>query len=963
MPESIIFGSMLFQAPMALGLLIALPIIYFLLRVSPPAPRRVFFAPLRLLFDIEQKEETPDKTPWWVLLIRLLALIAIILAFADTYWSKSPPDRKLGQNPSLLLIDDGWASAANWPLVKKHATQIVRKEYDAGRHVILQPLSAAGEVDTLKEKPSLRDVIAQIDGLSPQPIDLDRNTFLKTLKMARDEGLKLSQINWISDGLKHHRNIAHETASDNDSATGSDELHNFVSQLKDSAALNVAILPRARNIIFKSARADAEGIKMDLHRPVLHSDNARTASYRLVARDNRQRFLGASEAVFKAGEDKASTILDMPNALISRVFMIEVSGVTGPASKRLWDENAAYKHVGIVDMSDHPQPLLSESYYIEKAIREAGNVSKGSFEELTAKNVDVIILGDIGDIAQSDANALEAWVRNGGLLIRFSGPRLAAATQFIPKKANPLDYFLPVSLLPASRSFSGSLAWEHPQKMAALTPPSPFYGSVSEADITITRQILAEAGPNMEDKVWAELEDKTPLVTSASLGEGRIIFFHVTSIPDWSDLPLSISFVEMLKASLLMAGSQEIGQSFDGLLYPHSMFDGFGRLTKPDALALPLNSADIAGTPFSQTAPPGLYQSNRGLIARNISDMALPKPITNWPDGIRLVKAGASQHIHLSPHLILLALGLFSIDILIMLILAGKLRLSNPGNRKLTSFITGSTIVVFILTALYETPLSAQTQPEAAQPHPAALQLRFGYIETGDRRRDRVIKAGLTGLSHRLETRTSVEPAMPMPVNFQTDDLTLFPLIYLSVETGMAPLEPQKISKLNDYMRRGGALVIDTNADRSLGGQSLDLNSLLAGLDKPALTLLPDSHVLNRSYYLLDNIMGRYGPTNLWVELPNQDMATDEFSVLKGDGVSPLFIGGGDWVSAWAINDIGRPMLPMEGETASRELAIRFGINLAMYILTGNYKSDQVHEVSIRERLFELNAPSPGDDF
>ena len=36
---------------------------------------------------------------------------------------------------------------------------------------------------------------------------------------------------------------------------------------------------------------------------------------------------------------------------------------------------------------------------------------------------------------------------------------------------------------------------------------------------------------------------------------------------------------------------------------------------------------------------------------------------------------------------------------------------------------------------------------------------------------------------------------------------------------------------------------------------------------------------------------------------------------------------------------------------AQREMACRFGVNLVMYALTGNYKADQVHVPAILERL------------
>ena len=70
------------------------------------------------------------------------------------------------------------------------------------------------------------------------------------------------------------------------------------------------------------------------------------------------------------------------------------------------------------------------------------------------------------------------------------------------------------------------------------------------------------------------------------------------------------------------------------------------------------------------------------------------------------------------------------------------------------------------------------------------------------------------------------------------------------------------------------------------------------------------------------------------------------------DRVSSLVIGGNDWAAAWATDEMHKPLvLPTPGGARQRELAYRFGINLVMYALTGNYKSDQVHIPAILERL------------
>jgi len=59
-----------FAAPAALIGLLALPLIYWLLRVTPPRPREIYFPPTQILRDLKPDAPTPSKTPWWLLALR-----------------------------------------------------------------------------------------------------------------------------------------------------------------------------------------------------------------------------------------------------------------------------------------------------------------------------------------------------------------------------------------------------------------------------------------------------------------------------------------------------------------------------------------------------------------------------------------------------------------------------------------------------------------------------------------------------------------------------------------------------------------------------------------------------------------------------------------------------------------------------------------------------------------------------
>jgi len=166
---------------------------------------------------------------------------------------------------------------------------------------------------------------------------------------------------------------------------------------------------------------------------------------------------------------------------------------------------------------------------------------------------------------------------------------------------------------------------------------------------------------------------------------------------------------------------------------------------------------------------------------------------------------------------------------------------------------------------------------------------------------------------------------------------------------------------LNRYLRTGGMILFDTR-DGDLAGpggatpEAQALQRLAAGLDVPPLEPIPPDHVLTRTFYLLQDFPGRYTAPTLWVEAAPPDAEQADGMPFRNlnDGVTPVVIGGNDWASAWAVDEAGVPLAPVGRGFAGerqREMAYRFGINVIMHVLTGNYKSDQVHVPALLERL------------
>ncbi|MES1203594.1 MAG: DUF4159 domain-containing protein, partial [Pseudomonadota bacterium] len=216
------------------------------------------------------------------------------------------------------------------------------------------------------------------------------------------------------------------------------------------------------------------------------------------------------------------------------------------------------------------------------------------------------------------------------------------------------------------------------------------------------------------------------------------------------------------------------------------------------------------------------------------------------------------------------------------------------------------------------------------------LTIRLAYVRTGDARVDATSQRGLQALSDMLMERTSVEPGPPAGVDLERDDLSTYPFLYFPAPSSPRRLSDAALANLDRYLAVGGLLLVDTrDAGRSQEARPAAL--MLAGLDAPPLEVVTTDHVVARSFYLLRSFPGRTQVTHVWAEAAS--------AAASRDGVAALFVGDGDWAAAWS-GDVA-----LDGGERQRELSLRFGVNLVMVALTGNYKADQVHLPALLERL------------
>jgi Domain of unknown function (DUF4159)/Aerotolerance regulator N-terminal len=899
-------GSLAFVSPWLLVALAGLPIIWWLLRVTPPAPRRVAFPAVRLLLGLVPREETPARTPLWLILLRMALAALVIVAVAHPLLN--PQARLAAMGPILLVVDDGWAAARDWPVRQSALTDLLAEAEREDRQVVLVTTApSAGD----EPPPALRpvraaDARAAVQALLPKPWPVNRR-----IALARLEALSLPDAKsaiWISDGIAD--------------GGGNDELAAYLA--KRGTLRYLGAQSGEAPLLLAAGDAKAQDLSVTLR--TLPAATPRLFEVRASGEDGR--LLAREPVTIDLGAKAAEVKLAMPTELRNRMTRIEVEGDQSAGSVLLIDERWRRRPVGIVAASNtHGQPLLGENYYLERALAPFTEIRRGTASDLIKRELAVLVFADTGPDSPGEEAAVTKWTEAGGLLLRFAGPHLAAEG----------DQLLPVRLRHGGgRTIGGALSWEQPAKLAPFEPDSPFAGLTIPPDVTVSRQVLAEPDLELAGKTWARLVDGTPLVTAERRGKGWVVLVHTTANADWSNLALSGLFVEMLRR--IEAMSQGVTEAGEEALPPIETLDGFGRLQRAPPTARPISGKELASAMVSPQHPPGFYGTADARRALNLSaGIAELQPIQGLPPETLRENFATGREIDLRPPLLTAALLLALIDLVIAYALRGLVR-----------WRRARVAAVFVLAAL---GISASARADDAFVVQATSELRLAYVRTGDQEVDAVSRAGLLGLTATLNRRTAVETADPLAVDIEKDDLIFFPLLYWPVVSTQAPPSPKAVERINRYLDTGGTILFDSRDgnDQSPGpfggaqSSAQRLGRLVAGVKMPPLVPIPPDHVLTKSFYLMHEFPGRWNAGTLWVE-PVEDRIND--------GVSSVIVGANDWAGAWAIDAQGRPAFAVvPGGEPQREMAMRFGVNLVMYTLTGNYKSDQVHVPAILERL------------
>src|SRR5262249_18242297 len=178
--------------------------------------------------------------------------------------------------------------------------------------------------------------------------------------------------------------------------------------------------------------------------------------------------LGEAPYAFKSSDRETDAVLDLPVEIRNDIARLEIGNERSAGAVQLLDKRWRRRTVGVITgtTADTAQLLLASTFYLSRALSPFADIrlgERGSPGEAVMQFVEhrlpMIVLADVGNVAGDARDRLTRWIDEGGVLVRFAGPRLAGSE----------DDLVPVKLRRGGRILGGSLSWDRPQNLAAFS--------------------------------------------------------------------------------------------------------------------------------------------------------------------------------------------------------------------------------------------------------------------------------------------------------------------------------------------------------------------------------------------------------------------------------------------------------------------------------------------------------------
>ena len=893
------FREISFDYPYLLFFALFLPFIWNFLKTSPPLPNLKKFPAIVFLAKKKSLDQTPKKISYPIVILRFMILIFLIVGFSQPQINRANNN----QIQNLIILDNSWLSGTSWIDRKQKIVELIRsQESELNNFSIITTteFSEGNFFNLNNKKPS--EIIEFISSLEPLSWEPNYSLLHEQLK----ENKKIyDNIYWFTEPL-----------IDKDK----DILHSYLSKknLKIIKSSETKILP-----IVKFSQKKNNTYEFVISHPlnvfskgVIDSfDKEKKLLYRVSYEE---------KSIKKNGMFFTKILINIPISISNKINYFQLNKINSSATKMYLSKIQTKKTLGIVSINQNEKSLKfnSGNYFVDKALGNKFETKKNSLENLINMKLKLLFIDDLLLINKKIDSKIISWVKKGGTLIKFGGTNMINSILDESESSFKNNFSLTGRII----SVDSQLSLKKSLKISNISVNSPLYGLQVPDEVRVKQYI--ESQPSITSKkinVWLSLENGTPLISSISLQKGKIIFFHIPSNATWSNLPLSYFFLEIIERIVNQTQGDKLKK--DKILKPFLNLNAMGELIKPSAQSLNIDKKiEKDSIKVNYNYPPGLYKDNENFYALNQSDNLLYTFRINKDfDNQNFQEITSNRTLNFGPFFLISAFFLFFLDTLVTLFLRQLLKIEK------TKFFLVTVVLIFYSSNPYSKSFDIEK----------VMSNKIGYIVTGDDKVDKVTHNGLKVLSKFISNKTAAIFSEPTPIDLKEDKLLYYPIIYWTTDSDQKVL-PKKIRR---FLNDGGLLLIDCKLDELnfMINKCLDsFQKLLKNNQIGQFKEIDEKHAMSKSFYIINNFPGRKNNPIYF--------ATTELGDF--DNTASVIIGNNDWVGAWAKNENNEFLFSLlQNDLKQRNVSFKFGVNLLIYSLTGNYKTDQVHIPEFLKRI------------
>ena len=905
-------NNIAFTYPFALLLLLFSPVIWKILKSKPLTVELKKFPAISLISKIKSVDNTFENNSLLIIILRFLIFILLVIALSKPYYRNVAKNNELQQ--VLLIVDDSWESGISWySKIEKIKGLLDSNSLENISYSLVTSSKVNEEKFKFLKNKNSSEILAFINSIKPNSWNSDFSDLFKFL----EPNLKnFESIFWFTESMI------------------SESKKKFFLKIKDNnlkiiETLNKDLPP----LIFLKEQEIKGNYNFEIYDFSNFYKNVVIDCYdikdRLILRKNVK---GSDKS--NANWNITEVTLKISKEFDDSIIYFHFNNLMSSTAKIIKTNISGQKKIGIIqpNYNKKMREFSRANFYIENAMKSNHNISIGSVSDLISRKISLMFSDDSDSSIISEEKKIIDWIESGGTFVKFGGEKFLNT---INKKLNKRFFgtFEPES---DPINLDHELSFRKDLSIKKFKKGSLFYGLVVPEKIKINKYI--ELKKDLEFKNFqhlAYLENGAPLITEFEIGKGKLVFFHIPANTDWSTLPFSILFVNILeKLNLYSIGVKE--NSNNQIFKPFKILDGLGGFEDPSLNTMNLNSKDLKDNtyPLNYQNPPGIYKNKSDVYGLNIPNYLKDKKYSfSFPDEYLINEFDKFEVKNLRKNIIFCILFLFLLETL--------LTLQNRDIFKIKLFRSSTKFLGLILIITTVLTFKVQSADEVIN---KVNTTKLAYVKTGNKVVDEISKNGILSISEYITSKTSVILGAPDEIDLNEDDIFFYPILYFPFINSKETVSEKKIRKIQNFINNGGILIFDckNNFEKLFIDDCLD-DILLSfkDLDITNPIKLQNDNTLSKSFYLLKEFPGRR----------NQDVFISFNNQINNNEVVSVIFGINDWSGSWAKSKNGFELPILSENEEQRTLSFRFGVNIIIYSLTGNYKSDQVHVPEILKRM------------